>query len=259
MKRFPALSALLLILLVGCQSEPLPAYLNPSISEAYTRAYSLSASQPSQALAALQEAEKLDPDNGYTLYLRASLQVAANDVPGAVASLRAGNEKAKVIHYVATPPPGDAMSSLSRIRQLGYAKSQLTPEYVDEALMAGRRLIAAEPVTSLGVLAAASVMRNLYEVRIGMANKSNSEAARKEAARFRSWQDDLTAALKEVNVNLIDEAAREAGLTAEEAAAASRGIAPQDPAKAESFEKARKRLYDREVQTLKDAIKKLPS
>jgi hypothetical protein len=258
-----------MVLLAGCAAKSGgPAYVNPEIASAYSDFYTMSASDPAAASAALQKAKKADPENAYTLYLEASVPAQKREFGDALKLIQEGNGRTKIVHYVATPPPDDPMQTLNRVRQLGYALDHVGTEgeqgleFIRAVRTAGRRVALAEPVTSLGAAAGISIVRRSYEAEVeySKAKKSKPEetAAQQALEKFQTWNGTFSKGMAEVAADMYREAGKAANLTEAELADYSHDKPLKDKAKQEKADAFREKLYELEITTLKKLLEHMP-
>lgn len=255
-----------LFALGGCKSDP--DHIDTNLAKAYTDFYELGASDPEKALEALDRAERADPDNAYTQYLKASLPAQKGDLEKALALVEKGNMMEKSVIYCSVPPPGDDMSTLTRARQLGFSTEKAdklgskAEEYFLAVKRAGEKIAQSEPLTSLGVMNGIGIIRRTLGSEVSYWTKKKDEkrakAAQEEADTFRTWQDGFTKTLSSNLVNMMEGAGKAAGLTSEELALYAAGKPLKDQSKQDKADKERLRLYDKELEALRTELKTMP-
>ncbi len=261
--------AALLFSVSGCQKGGESAAINPGIAEQYNLFASLSASQPAQALAALDKAENADPENAYTYYLRACLEAQTGDYDSAFGTLVKSNKLQKVVHYVSEAPPGDPMQSLSKVRQLAFTLGKAEglgadfSAYSREIRIAGARIAGMEPLSSLGVLNGTGLVRRAYQEEIAVLTRKNDKAKaaelQKKLDEFKKWSDVLLADLAEEVKDLTREAGKAAGLTDAELADYAMGKNLDDKGKQKKADEAKLKMYDAEIALLREKLKTMPN
>ncbi len=255
-------------LTLGCGGGAGAPYVNQGIADDYQAFYDQGPTQPKAAMEALDRAQRSDPENAYTLYLKASAHAQAGDLQKALDLLKQGNQLQKTLIYVTAPPPEDAMPTLSRVRQLGFTSSRAgdlgdkAQEYLRAVRHMGRRVALAEPVSSLGVLNGAGIVRKTYESEIEYWTKAKdlakADAVKEALATFVAWYKDLSRNLADTLKDLIREAAKEAGLTEKEMELYSRGGDLGDAGKQQRADAARRKMYEAEVAVLRSELAKMP-
>jgi hypothetical protein len=262
------LLALPLLLIAGCASNPNPAYYNPTIAADYQEFYDKGVTEKVAANAALERARKADPENAYTTFLQASATAAEGDFDKTLSLLETGLKQKKTVIYVATLPPDDPMTTLNRIRQLGFSTERAKdlgdrqPAFFSSVRQAGERVAKAEPTTSLGVMNGIGMIRKSYQTESAYWNLKK-DAAKKKAidaklAEFTKWSETLSEKLAATLRNLMKDAAKEAGLTEEELASYAKGEPLKDKDKQAKADAAREKMYADEIATLVENLKSMP-
>ncbi len=255
-------------LLVGCGASQDASYINEPIAEAYQEFYDLGASDPAGAMAALERAEKADPANAYTQFLKASAMAQKDDLEGALSVMEEAVAMPKVVHYVKVPPPGDEMQSLMRIRQLGFSTEKAdklgerAPDYFSAVKAVGAKVANSEPLTSLGVINGVGVIRRTLSSEVayweGRKDEAKAEEARARAEIFAEWQDAFTKSLSENLLNFMKEAGKAAGLSEQELMDYAGGKELADKGKQKRADEARQKIYEQEIESLRRSLKSMP-
>ncbi len=246
-------------------SEP---YIRADIAECYADFYSKGLRDTKAGEAAISKAKLLDPKNGYTDYLSASLAAQNGDTKAANGELKKGNSADHVMLYMATPAPDGSSDTLNRIRQLGYSVSStkdgkaIDPEYVYEVGKMAKRVAEATPLTSLAVMTGASVRRRALQANVDFwrAKKDSSKlsSASSALAEFVKWNESLSKDLAETVKDMNKEAGRVAGLTEEELADYAAGKQLKDQSKQQKADAERIKIYEAEITTLKRLVAAMP-
>lgn len=252
----------------GCGSRGESAYVNEGIAGAYQEFYDKGTSDAAGALAALERAEKGDPANAYTQYLKASFYAQKGDLGAALEAMEKGHGMEKAVHYVATPPPGDPMQTLMRIRQLGFSTEKAgdlgerAPEYFEAVKEVGVRVANSEPLTTLGVINGVGVIRRTLQSEIAYweekEDADRASGSKTKAEELAAWQEEFTAKLADSLVNLMTEAGKEAGLTEDELADYAAGKDLKDKGKQKKADAARVKFYEREISVLREMLGTMP-
>ncbi|MFQ3587970.1 MAG: hypothetical protein SNJ74_12235 [Fimbriimonadaceae bacterium] len=248
----------------GCSND---RTTNPKIAELYEQFYETGPSNPAESRRAIAEAIAADPENAYSLYLRASLE--AKDTPDqALETIRTGNGLSRCVIYVSAPPPEDSMRSLTRIRGMSALlgrdeiAGERLPEWAAALRTMGRRVAQAEPTASLAVLNGTAVVRAAYRAEIRFwedAKQPDRAQALKEGLdRFEQWHSEMQAGLSATLKDLVREAARQAGMDERETALYAAGKNVGDNAKQAKANRAKEAMFRREIEVLRAFLAKMP-
>lgn len=267
----PKTSTILLLLVsaAGCASKVInPQEVNPAIAANFREFYDNGISKPAVAEKALNEAAKADPDDAYTGYLRASLSAQKLDFEKALEQVSAANKQKRVIIYIEEPMPGGSVQSLTRIRQLGFSVDKAAslgsklPQYFTEIRTMGVRVANAIPINSLAVLNGTGVIKKSYQSEIAFYEKAKDTQklaqVKSEFQEFTKWRNELNAVMASTTKDFVREAAKAAGMTAEELALYSDGHELKDKEKQKKADETRLKIYQDEVNALQRALKTLP-
>lgn len=244
------------------------AYVNPEIAEAY-EAYLQAVNDAAAARKALATAAEADPDNGYTDFLLATIEVDEGQTDKASEILERGAAKPKVIHYVATAQAHEGMTTLTRLRRFSMHgkdladKDATTAERFFEAVReAGYKMATMEPVTVLGVGTAISVIRQNngnaaeYFAAKGNAGKADEWSQRRD--RFEAWSKDFNELVKEQVGQVVEEAGKRAGLTEAEIADVAMMKPLADPKRQEKVEQVMAEMLEEEKKLLRTLVAEMP-
>lgn len=255
------------LLIPGCGPAD-PPEINKGIADNYQTFCDKGASDRPGAAAALQAAKKADPANGYSDYLESWLKVQDKDFAGALEAIKTGNGAKKVVIYVTAPPPTDSMPTLGRVRQVGFSTEKfasfpdIAPEYFSEVRKMGYRVAQAEPVCSLSVLNGAGVVRKAYQSEIefwkSKKDQAKVEATQKQLDAFAAWYDTFQTDLASKVADLVEEAAKAAGMSESEKMDYAQGKPIKDSHKVEVADKKREALYAEEINSLRKSLKTMP-
>lgn len=248
----------------GCRSD---RTVHPKIAQLYETFYDTGPSNPAESRRAIGEAIAADPENAYSLYLRASLE-AAESPDQALETIRAANAKERCVIYVSAPPPEDSMRTLTRIRGLSAVLGRedvvgdRLPEWAAALRVMGRRVAQADPTASLAVLNGTAVVRAAYRAEIRYwKEKERPERVRalqESFDRFERWNADMQAALSETLKDLVREAARQAGMDERQTALYAAGKNVGDTAKQARANRAKEAMFRRETEVLRQFLDKMP-
>ena len=256
-------------LIIGCSSSSGPEYINPKIAGYYSDFYSKSNSKAGGALDSLDLAEKEDPNNAYTMYLKASYYIDQNELDKGLSTLVKANALSKVLLCVTAEPPEDPIQTLSKIKRLGYGLDKLgklgdqQAQYYAGIRKAGQKIANATPINSLSILAGVGLVRKGYEGEIAFRKERKDLAAvsswQAKQKSFDTWEDALKKTMAANNGDATKEIALAVNLTPEEARDFSRGIALKDKAKQEKAEAAAMKIRAAESAAMKAALASMPT
>lgn len=224
---------------------------------------------PAQAMNSLEKAKRIDPDNGYTDYLAASLAIKNDDLAKATEAVQAGNSKSKVIHYIAGGPDHEGMSTLNQMRRLsGYAKTLGSAEEGEaEAFFlavedAGYRVAGMIPMTTLTVAAGVSMIKNVHSGAISYYEANEKTEKLKVwsewAASFDEWSSGYTKAMAEANNDIIRDVAKELNLSDDEVKDIVHNVPLKDSAKQAQVDQLFEEMVEKEKAVLKDIVDGMP-
>ncbi len=250
---------------ISTSSEP---YIRADIAECYANFYSKGVINAAAGAAAVTKAKSLDPKNGYTDYLAASLAAQNKDFETAKSELKKGNAADHVMLYMATPAPDGSSDTLNRIRQLGFSVSpskdagKTDLSYAFEMGRMGKRIADSTPLTSLAVMTGASVMRRALQANLeyfrATKDATRLKTADSQLKEFLKWNESLSRDLAETVKDMNKEAGKVAGLTEEELVDYAAGKPLKDQSKQTKADAERVRIYEEEIAALKRLVLAMP-
>ena len=207
----------------GSESD---SYEQPELAAHYQAFMKAAPVDVATAKSALDSAEKEDPTNGYTDYLRASLFIKENDLASATSNVVKGNEKDNTIHYVEEGPAHEGMFTLNQMRRLSAYSGDIEdadPEqaeaYFQAVQDAGYRVAQMTPVTSLTLATGVSMIKNVQSGAIAYyQDRDETKLAEWKTweAKFAEWDATFKDQMAEATGDVIREAIADLDLTEDE-------------------------------------------
>lgn len=223
----------------GCRNAPgttpvakASGPVNAQMADFFATAAHSAKTNPTMARMQLDEAQKVDPQNGYIDYLLAAVASYEGKPDAARAAMEKGNAKKRFVQYMDLAPPIGTMPTLPLFRDLGKSARVVTKmpkseavAYLDALRGMGRQVAGAEPLNAVGFLVGTWVIGNVDRERVGFlrtkGTPAEAAAATEAQSKFAVWEqtarDKLRALGQEgLGADVMNRAAQRAKLNDEE-------------------------------------------
>lgn len=223
----------------GCRNAPgttpspkASGPVNAQMADFFAMAAHSAKTNPTMARMQLDEAQKVDPENGYIDYLLAAVASYEGKSDAARQSMEKGNAKKRFVQYVDLAPPIGTMPTLPLFRDLGRSARLVTKMPKDDALAylsalrgMGKQVAGSEPLTAVGFLVGTWVIGNVERERVGFlrtkGTPAEAAAATESQAKYAVWEQAAREKLRalgqeRVGQDVMNRAADRAKLNDEE-------------------------------------------
>lgn len=180
----------------------------------------------------LEEAQRVDPENGFIDYLFGAVAAYEGKYKDAQTAIEKGNDKKRCVQYMDLAPPMGTMPTMPLFRDLGRSAKAVTKMTKPEALAylkalreMGRKVAGAEPLNAVGFLVGTWVVGNVEREKVGFLRTKGSAAeaaaATESQSKFVVWEQTAREKLRAlgqagVGQDVMNRVAAQAKLTDEE-------------------------------------------
>jgi hypothetical protein len=242
-------------------------YVNEKIGTAFKNFGEQMVTNPEAAAKELEVA-KSDPENGLTNYFLAALKANQSQLGPAIKALKEGNVANKVVYYIVEPPAHEMQTSLSTLRRLNlYAekistsKDKEAESYFRELRIAGYRIAAMEPPTTLTLATGMSILNGVYNRGDDFwktRDPKTAEIWKKDRVAFKKWVEMYQARQAVLMQSIPKQVGKMVGLNEAEMNDVGMRRPLADAAKQAKVDEAMQSILQTERDTLIEVAKAIP-